>query len=518
VQDTSISQSNFNGTLTYSSRADYLSGNPSQLSIISGNPRTALTFADVAFYAEDDWKLRRNLTLSYGLRFESQSAIADKADFAPRLGLSWGLGGGKSAPKTVLRFGYGIFYDRFTEDLVLQAQRLNGVTQTQIVANSPSTSIQCPPGALPPVAIDASQCVFSGTASPTIYRINRNLRSPYAMQSAVSLERQLGGIGSVSLTYLNSRGVHQLILENVNAPLPGQGDDTRPLFATAGNDNIYEYNSAADFRQHQLIANLQLRVSKKISLMGYYTLGWANSNTGGPNSSPSNQYDLSQDYGRASFDVRHRLFLSGSASLAHNIRISPFVLINSGAPFNITTGRDNGDTFFNERPSFGTPGAPGVITTQYGSFNVNPAPGEPPIPINYGNGPASATVNVRLSKTFGLGAETAKPGAESDTAGAARERRRGGGGGRGTPGGGHGGGGFGGPRGMGGIFAPSSTTRRFNLTLTVVARNIFNFWNPGPPIGNLSSTMFGESVSLAGGPFSSGTANRRVDFQALFSF
>jgi hypothetical protein len=86
------------------------------------------------------------------------------------------------------------------------------------------------------------------------------------------------------------------------------------------------------------------------------------------------------------------------------------------------------------------------------------------------------------------------------------------------PGGGHGGGGFGGPRGMGGIFAPSSTTRRFNLTLTVVARNIFNFWNPGTPIGNLSSTMFGESVSLAGGPFSSGTANRRVDFQALFSF
>ena len=518
VQDTSISESNFNGTLTYSSRADYLNGSPSQLSRISGNPRTALTFADVALYAEDDWKLRPNLTLSYGLRFESQSAIADKSDFAPRLGLSWGLGSGKSAPRTVLRFGYGIFYDRFDEDLVLQAQRLNGVTQTEIVANSPSTSIQCPPGALPPVAMDASQCVFSGTASPTIYRINRNLRSPYTMQGAVSVERQLGGIGSVSLTYLNSRGVHQFILENVNAPLPGQGDDTRPLFGTVGAENIYEYNSAADFRQNQLIANLQLRVSKKISLMGYYALGWANSNTGGANSSPSNQYDLRQDYGRASFDVRHRLFLSGSASLAHNIRISPFVLINSGAPFNITTGGDNGDTFFNERPAFVTSSTlPDDILH---GFDVNPTHSAAhPIPINYGNGPASATVNVRLSKTFGFGPETAKPGAESDTAGAAAERRRGGGGGgHGGPGGGPPGGGFGGPRGMGGMFSPSSTTRRFNLTLTVVARNIFNFWNPGTPIGNLSSARFGESVSLAGGPFSAGTANRRVDFQALFSF
>jgi len=71
---------------------------------------------------------------------------------------------------------------------------------------------------------------------------------------------------------------------------------------------------------------------------------------------------------------------------------------------------------------------------------------------------------------------------------------------------------------MGGVFGPSNTTRRYNLTLTVMARNLFNTWNPGLPIGNLSSTAFGKTNSLAGGPFSSGSANRRVDFQALFSF
>jgi carboxypeptidase family protein len=514
VQDTSISQSNFSGTITYSSLADYLNGTASQLSFVTGGLRTAFTFADVGVYVEDDWKLRPNLTLSYGLRFESQSAIADKADFAPRLGLAWGLDGGKTAPKTVLRFGWGIFYDRFSDDLVLQAQRLNGVTQTETIANATSGPIKCPPGTLPPTAIDVSQCSFSG--ADTIYRINRNLRSPYTMQAAVGVERQLGKVGSLSLNYLHSRGVHQLILLNANAPLPGQGDETRPFFSTLGTQNIYEYNSAAVFRQNQIIANLQLRVGKRVSLTGYYTLGWANSNTGGPNSSPSNQYDLSQDYGRASYDVRHKLFFSGTASLAYNFRISPFVIINSGAPFNITTGRDNGSTFLNERPSFGVPGAPGVITTKYGSFNVNPAPDEPRIPINYGSGPANVTVNVRLSKTFGFGAETGEDG-DGPRASRASRGRRGGDGGRG---GGASRGGFGGPapHGFGGLFVPGGTSRRFNLTLTVVARNVFNFWNPGPPIGNLSSTKFGESVSLAGGPFSSGAASRRLDFQAMFAF
>ena len=523
IHDSSIAPTNFNGTFTFSTLADFNSGTTSQFSIVLGNPRTTLSFADAAAFGEDDWKLRPNLTFSYGLRVETQSSIHDKLDFAPRVVLSWGLSHDKKPPKTVLRFGYGIFYDRFTEDLVLQAERQNGVSEEQFVIASPSGFPNLP-------CTTVADCEALGNSSPTIYQINPTLHAPYTMQSAVSLEQQLGSIGTVSLTYLNSIGERQLILENVNAPcavgsqpFPGCAPGTRPLAAQFGNDNIYQYNSEARFRQNQLVASVQIRVSKKISLIGYYTLNYANSDTGGPNSSPSNQYNLEQDYGRAGFDVRHRLFLSGSASFAHNIRISPFVLVNSGAPFNITTGQDNnGDSFFNQRPGFVTPGcaANTPIVTSRGTFDVNPTPCERIIPINYGNGPANATVNVRFSKTFGFGAETAEPGAAA--AGENPEPRPGGtrGGGRGGPGGG-----FGGPRGMGGIFAPSSTTRRFNLTFAVTARNLFNTVNPGPPIGVLpsdqaflSSSNFGKSVSLAGGPFSSGTANRRVDFQAMFAF
>ena len=76
-----------------------------------------------------------------------------------------------------------------------------------------------------------------------------------------------------------------------------------------------------------------------------------------------------------------------------------------------------------------------------------------------------------------------------------------------------------GPRGLGNVFGPSNTTRRYNLTISAMARNLFNTWNPGAPIGNLSSTMFGKSNSLPGGPFSSGsTANRIFDLSATFSF
>jgi hypothetical protein len=522
-QDNNLGDSNFNGTVTYSGfpaigitpLQAYLNGSPSQLSVVTGNPRYGLSFADVGVYAEDDWKLRPNLTLSYGLRLESQSSIHDKADFAPRLGVSWGLGSTKSAPKTVLRAGYGIFYDRFTEDLVLQAGRLNGINETQtIYALTNPVPGTCPAGVIDPATnqpapIQFSQCSpppGSSTTSPTIYQINPNLRAPYTMQSAVSVERQLGKIGTVSVTYLNSRGVHQFILENVNAPrdpitLVPDATGTRPL---GGNENIYQYNSGAIFKQNQLITNLNIRISQRISLMGYYALSYANSDANGASSSPSNQYQITQDYGRASYDVRHRIFLSGTASLAHNIRISPFVIINSGAPYNITTGQDNGDTFFNQRPAFVTASTnPSDIVH---GFDVNPtAANAHPIPINYGNGFANVTVNMRLSKTFGFGEETKKPSADQ---GAGGEKHGGGG---------HGGG-FGSPHGMGGMFAPATTTRRYNLTLTMTARNIFNTWNPGLPIGNLSSANFGRSNSIAGGPFSSGTANRRVDFQALFSF
>ena len=68
------------------------------------------------------------------------------------------------------------------------------------------------------------------------------------------------------------------------------------------------------------------------------------------------------------------------------------------------------------------------------------------------------------------------------------------------------------------MFGSNPSNNRYNLTFTVSARNIFNDVNVATPIGNLSSPLFGQSNGLAPGPFSSSTANRRIDLQVSFNF
>ena len=86
-------------------------------------------------------------------------------------------------------------------------------------------------------------------------------------------------------------------------------------------------------------------------------------------------------------------------------RVSPFMVANAGAPFNITTGTDlNGDSIFNDRPAFaGGASGPTIVDTNFGSFNTSPAPGQTTIPSNFGTSPAQFTMNLRLSKTIGMG-------------------------------------------------------------------------------------------------------------------
>jgi hypothetical protein len=467
-----------------------------------GNPTVRVSWFDAGLYAQDDWRVRPNLTVSYGLRFETQNNIPDHADFAPRLGVAWGIGGTpKNPPKTVLRAGFGMFYDRFGYDLVAQQQRLNGHIQQQFIVTNPNFYLSD----TPPVG----QLQQSG-APATLYEVNSHLRTPYTMQTGLSVERQLGKSANLAVTYLNARGVHAFFTNNINAPDPANnGLRPRP-----NQGNIFQYQSDGIFRQNQLVVNSSIRMGTKLSAFGYYTLSYANSDTGGSGYFPSNPYDPAEDYGRASFDVRHRVFIGGSASLPYAFRLSPFMIASSGSPFNVTTALDPfGDSLFNQRAAFAScPSAsPTVKSTPYGCFDSNPQPGEKIVPINYLTGPGKFTLNLRLSKSFGYGKN-----AEAANAGAGGGPGAGGTFGRGPGGppgqrGGFGGRGPGGPDG-------NITNHRYSLTFSVAARNIFNHVNLATPVGNLSSSLFGLSNGLAGQPFSQSTSNRRIDLQATFSF
>ncbi len=568
ITDDSIAHSGFNGTYTFSSILVYqqtlqqmalgtpfatiigMGLGPRQFIIASGQPETTASEFDAGPYIQDDWKVKPNLTLSAGLRVETQTGISDHLDWAPRVALAWGLARGKNPPKTVLRVGSGIFYDRFVEPLILQAERFNGIVQPQTVVSQPdffcpvsSTSNPNPcPGTLVP----------SSTSLPTKYMIAPHLHAPGLLQSAVVLERQLTKTANLSVTYLNSRGWDQLLTNNINTPVCGAYPDPCPAPYVPGSGpiypfgvaagNIYEYQSEGILRQNQLIAQVNIRRGQKFTLTAWYTLNYANSDitgTGNAPGFPSNPYNLRADYGRAAFDVRNRIFMTGTFAFPHGIRLSPFLIAASGNPYSVTLSQDLiGSAQFNQRPGIAPAGTcptntgviGSVVCTRFGAFDTQPKSGEPIAPIDFLDGPAHFSMNVRLSKTWGFGEIPER----TNTAGGGGGGAGGGGGGGPRPGGG-GGGGRGGPGGGGGPGfgmgggLPSATNKRYNLTLSVIARNVFNYTNgnlptavlnpPTTPGGMASmSSFFGISNGLLGQAYSTQTASRVIYLQIGFTF
>jgi hypothetical protein len=508
--NSSTSTQNFNGTFTFDSLAAFQSGTPRQLTILSGNPLIEDNFIDAGLYAEDDWKIRPNMTVSYGLRFETQNGINDHGDWAPRVGFAWGLGKKNTQPKTVIRTGFGIFYDRFTQNLIMQAERLNGVNQKQatitVKPNDNSAANLANQMLLSQLFASYPTIPLQPLAQSTKYTIDPGLRTPYTVQFAGSVERQVTKTATLTGTYLHSHGVHQLFSSVLN-----------PGLLTGSIAPQYQFESGGVFNQNQLIVNFNVRAGTRLTIFSFYMFSHANSDTAGATSFPSDPTKgIAADYGRAAFDVRQRLFFGGTVALPHGFRVSPFMVANSGAPFNITTGTDlNGDSIFNDRPAFanGATG-PGIVDTGFGSFNTTPLPGQTIIPSNFGTSPAQFTLNMRLSKTIGIGPKLEAVNPDPQQQGQGGEHR-GPGGGRPGPGGV---GGIGSPRGGRGPLGPERSNQRYSLTFSANARNIFNHVNPAPPIGNLSSALFGQSTALAGGVFNTQSANRRVDLQVMFSF
>jgi hypothetical protein len=489
-----------------------LGGGATQFSISAGTPALSGSQVDMGAFVGDDWRARPNLTLSFGLRYETQNNIHDWHDIAPRIGIAWAPGRRSKGPrpKTVLRAGFGMFYDRFGLSSTLNALRYNGIVQQQYVITNPDFFPTIPPiSSLP-----------GFQAIQTIQQVSSTLRAPYVMQSAVSIERQLPLNTTVAITYANSHGLHMLRSENINAPLPGTYDPLVPgsgVFPLGKPGAVFLMESSGLYNQHQLITNVNARINRMVSLSGSYVFNRAMSNTDGLGTFPAKPYDFTGEYGPASTDVHHRFSLSGSINTKWNLRLSPFVVLESGPPFNITAGRDlYGSTLFNARPGIPTDlKKPGLIETSYGLLDPNPTPDQKTLPRNYGRGPGTITVNLNLSKTFGF--DPAREGAIAPS------------GGPGGPGGG--GGGYG--RGGGGIFStgggpqgPSSSpaSRRYNLSISMSVRNLLNHTNPGPITGNITSPLFGRANQPAGGGggggfgFSESANNRRLELQMRFTF
>jgi hypothetical protein len=452
-----------------------LGGGPTQFSRNAGQASLSVGQADVGLFFGDEWKVRPNVTLSLGLRYEAQTNISDHGDWAPRLAVAW-------APqkKTVLRAGFGMFYDRFGLSNILTAERFNGLVQQQYVVANPTFFPNVPT----PAALAGYQ------SAQVIEKVSAAMRTPYLMQSALTLERQLPHSTTVAVTYTNSHGLHLLRSEVLNAP-------AAPLFLM---------ESSGLYNQNQVIANVNAKLNAGLSLFGFYVYNQAMSNTDGINTFPANPRDWSGEYGPAFTDVHHRVTAGGSINLRWAVRIAPYATLQSGAPFDITSGNDAyGTTLFNARPAFAAdPNKPGLVQTSYGLLDPNPTSGERLLPRNYGRGPGQISMNLRISKTIGFGGERGGPKASSSGPAPAATVAAASG------------------RGLGGLIGSPSTSHRFNLSIGISIRNLLNHTNSGPITGNITSPYFGFANQIAGSPngegFYENANNRRLESQVRFTF
>jgi hypothetical protein len=457
-------------------------GGATQFSITGGDPQALAHQLDFGAFLQDDWRVRQNFNLSVGLRYEAQTNVGNGLNLAPRISFAWAPGtAGKQEPRTVIRAGAGLFFDRFNENIIVTARRYNGVTQRQFVLTETALLDLFP-------NVPSFAAVASNTQLPrTIRRVDEHLRVPLTFQAALSLERQLPFKTTLSLTYVTARTFRALRSRNVNAPLPGTflpGRAESGVRPQAGGGNILQFEATGRIAQNQLVVAVNNRLSSNFSFFLNYTLGKTMSDTEGFGTFPADSYDTGNEYSRALSDARHTFTWGGNFQAPFGIRLNPLVVAASGRPFNLITGRDlNGDTLFTDRPAFADDlTGPGVIQTRFGAFDPNPVPGQTIIPRNFGQGPDFFAVNLNISRTFNFGTESKARGAQ---AGAAPEKR-------------------------------------YGLTLTLRVQNIFNRTNGSIPVGNLSSPLFGQSVSSAGtfgfGGANPSAGNRRIEAQLRFTF
>ncbi len=522
TRDANLTDSNFNGSFVFNSFGRYLAmanglasgmsfnalatdsnqDGPTSASYASGQESALANMFDMALFVQDDWKFNPKLTLSGGLRWEAQNHISDHDDWGPRAAFAYALdGNGKDKKtKTVLRGGYGFFFDRLGTGSLLTINRAN--IQRLVVLVNPT----CTTSATSLNSIDMTTCASNGSASgaatPVKYEVDPSYHAPTTEQLGATLERQLTPGSSATLTYLHSFGVHQLVTRNADQATGGTPQSSDPY--------LYEYYPEAVFKQNQLIASINAKVNKNLNFVGFYTLSFGNGNNNG---SASNAYNLDQDYGRAGFVTRNSLFAMGNYTGPWGIRFNPFLIAQSGRPFNITLATDPLNNLFNQRPTIATASTPAAdqISTPYGLLDSAALPGESLIPANIGNSPASVAFNLRISRAFGIGPKVASANSQGNAGGPTLVAPPPGGGGGGRGGGG-GGGGRGGPGGSNG------TGRRYSLSLSAQALNLFNDIDYGTPNGTLTGPSFNRSTNLAGGVFSTGSAARRVFVQVIFSF
>lgn len=366
-------------------------GVPTRFTLTLGSPRVSVNQLLFAGFVQDQWRVLPQLSLDLGLRYEAQTNPLDKMSLAPRVGVAWAP---DKKQQWVLRARAGIFYDRMEESLALDALRLDGVRQQQILIDAPS---------FPDPFLHGSQL----NSVSTVRRPLTALRPTSALQMRLEVERQLPRGWKVSASHTWSRGWDSLLTRNINAPIVADGGNPllapRPLGAA---QNILQFESSGRMAGRVLFIGLFQPTNKRFTLASGYLNFDFRSNADTPFMLPQSSYSASGEWARPDWMSRHILFLYGTVNLPSKWRASLSLNAASGRPFNVTTGRDNnGDGAFNDRPGLVGSQNPNAILTKFGALDPTAVNGS--FPRNAGTNPTNITLDFNLARTFAIGRGTA---------------------------------------------------------------------------------------------------------------
>ena len=324
-------RANYLGTYTFTSLADFDAGRPANYTRRIGRPLVSYARWQAGLYAQDDWRVRKNLTLSAGIRQELQTQIGDVSNLAPRGGVTWSP---FKNGKTTIRAGGGLFFDWFDADTYEQTLRVDGIHQQDLVIVNP--------GYPDPLGGGATQEILP----PGRYQTADGLVLPKRGVGLIAVTEQLSPALSVNASYSHTTGWDRFRGRNVNAPLNG----ARPDEAFG---NIIQVESSGRMAIDTFQVGMNWSVpARRMFLFANYAWNDQRNDTDGPFSLPANSYDLAAEWARAAGVPRHIASGVFNSNLTKRLRVGVSATARSGSPYTITTGRDdNGDTVFTDRPA-----------------------------------------------------------------------------------------------------------------------------------------------------------------------
>ena len=366
----SDTDSNYLGTYVFENSEAFEAGRPRTYTRRIGDPLLRYTNVQGGFYVQDDFKVRKNFTLTGGVRYEAQTHIPDKVNFAPRAGFTWAP---FKSGKTTLRGSWGVFYDWLPVNTYAQTLLFDGLRQREVNIVNPSYP---DPGDL-----------GVGTSRPTnLYLLDDERAMAYSQRLSAGIAQTISRRINANLLYSYGYRYELLVGRNLNAPVNGVRPD--PAYA-----NVVLASSDGKGEQHHVNLSLNLNLgpmggpagggapmqgviampgggmmmfaggpgptsgagplfvwNRGLSVSGFYTLGRTYDNTDGAFAIPA-LLDLEAEWGPSAFDRRHNGFVAITSTALRNFNARLSFNGTSAPPLTVRTGfDDNGDLVFNDRP------------------------------------------------------------------------------------------------------------------------------------------------------------------------